>query len=94
MENINKAKLASEASQEYFSFLTLKNEEMAKLEHFIFPKVGGGGSNPLVPPTFESAGAQAPAAPLLLRPCNTTTTYICSFCQFIVIVPDILLHNN
>ena len=34
---------------------------MAKLEHFIFPKVGG--SNPLVPPTFESAGAQAPAAP-------------------------------
>ena len=44
---------------------------MAKLEHFIFPKVGGGGgSNPLVPPTFESAGAQAPAAPLLLRPCG------------------------
>ena len=25
---------------------------------------------------------------------NTTTTYICSFCQLIVIVPDISLHNN
>ena len=33
----------------------------AKLEHLVCPKVGG--TNPLVPPTFESAGAQAPAVP-------------------------------
>ena len=42
-------------------FLTTKYEKIAKLEHLVCPKVGG--SNPLVPPTFESAGAQAPAAP-------------------------------
>ena len=32
---------------------------------------GGGGHKPTRAPTFESAGAQAPAAPppLLLRPC-------------------------
>ena len=40
-EDINKVKVASEASQENFAFLTLKNEEMAKLEHLICPKVGG-----------------------------------------------------
>ena len=68
-------KLASEASQENFSFLTLKNEEMAKLEHLICPKVGGGGTNPLVPLTFESAGAQAPAAPILLRPWKPWSIY-------------------
>ena len=34
---------------------------MANLEHLIRPKVGG--TNPLVSHTFESAGAQAPAAP-------------------------------
>ena len=64
-EDINKVKLASEASQENFAFLTLKNEEMAKLEHLICSKVGGGGGaqTHLSPPTFESAGAQAPAAP-------------------------------
>ena len=41
-EDINKVKLASKASQENFAFLTLKNEEMAKLEHLICSKVGGG----------------------------------------------------
>ena len=44
---------------------------MAKLEHLICPKVGGGLKPTCAPPpTFESAGAQAPAAPLLLRPCH------------------------
>ena len=38
---------------------------MAKLEHLICPKVeGGGGTNPLVSPTFDSGvGAQAPLPP-------------------------------
>ena len=56
-------KLASEASQENFAFLTLKNEEMAKLEHLICPKVGGGGSNPLVPPLLKVRGHKPPLPP-------------------------------
>ena len=35
---------------------------MAKLEHFIFPKVGGG-SNPLVPPHFWKCGGTSPRCP-------------------------------
>ena len=35
---------------------------MAKLEHLICPKVGGTQTH-LCPPTFKSAGEQAPAAP-------------------------------
>ena len=66
-------KLASEACLENLESFTTKYEQIAKLEHFICPKVcvcvwgGGGGTHPLVPPTFERAGARAPAA-LLLRP--------------------------
>ena len=45
--------------------------QIVKLEHLPCPKVGGGGTNPLVPPTFESGEARAPPpAPLLLRPCK------------------------
>ena len=64
-EIINKVKLAREASQENFAFLTTKYQQMAKAEHLICPKVGGGGAQThfCPPPTFESAGAQAPAAP-------------------------------
>ena len=67
-EIINKVKLAREASQENFAFLTTKYQQMAKAEHLICPKVGGGGGGGAQthfcpPPTFESAGAQAPAAP-------------------------------
>ena len=75
-EIINKVKLAREASQEHFAFLTTKYQQMAKAEHLICPK-GGGGHKPTFaapPPTFESAGAQAPAA-ILLCPC---WTYICT----------------
>ena len=49
VENIDKVKLASEASQENFVFLTTKYEKKkAKLEHMVCPKVcvcvcGGGG---------------------------------------------------
>ena len=59
-----KVKLASEASQWNFAFLTTKYETIAKLEHLVCPKVGGA-YNPLVPPTFESVseGAHASAAP-------------------------------
>ena len=53
LENIDLLKLASEASQENFEkivFLTTKYEQIVKLEHLLCPKVGGGGTNPLVPP--------------------------------------------
>ena len=52
--------MASEASQENFEknmFLITKYEQIAKLEHLLCPKVGGGDKptcNP--PPTFESGG--------------------------------------
>ena len=58
--------LASEASQENFEkivFLTTKYEQIVKLEHLLCQKVGGGGTNPLVPPTFESGEARAPCPP-------------------------------
>ena len=42
-EIINKVKLAREASQENFAFLTTKYQQMAKAEHLICPKVWGGG---------------------------------------------------
>ena len=42
-EIINKVKLAREASQENFAFLTTKYQQMAKAEYLICPKVGGGG---------------------------------------------------
>ena len=61
-EIIHKVKLAREASQENFAFLTTKYQQMAKAEHLICPKVGGHKPT-FGPPTFESAGAQAPAAP-------------------------------
>ena len=51
-EDINKVKLASEASQENFASLALKNEEMAKLEHLICPKVGGAQTHLSPPPHF------------------------------------------
>ena len=64
LENIDLLMLASEASQENFEkknvFLTTKYEQIVKLEHLLCPKVGGGGTNPLVPPTFESGEARAP----------------------------------
>ena len=42
-------------------FLTTKYVQIVKLEHLLCPKVGGGGTNPLVPPpTFESGEARAP----------------------------------
>ena len=62
-EIINKVKLAREASQENFAFLTTKYQQMAKAEHLICPKVGGGAQTHFCPPpTFESAGHK----PLLL----------------------------
>ena len=60
-------KLASEASQENFAFLTLKNEEMAKLEHLICPKVGGLKPT-CAPPLLKVRGHKPPLPPLLLRP--------------------------
>ena len=54
-EIINKVKLAREASQENFAFLTTKYQQMAKAEHLICPKVcvlgGGGGHKPLLLPS-------------------------------------------
>ena len=52
-------------AKKIFHFLTTKYEKIAKLEHLVCPKVGGGGAQTHLcpPPTFESAGAQAPAAP-------------------------------
>ena len=69
IENIDLITLASEASQENFEkncVLTTKYEQIVKLEYLFCPKVGRG-TNPLVPPTFESGEARAPT-PLLLRP--------------------------
>ena len=63
-------KLASEASQENFAFLTLKNEEMAKLEHLICPKVGGLKPT-CAPPLLKVRGHKPPLPPLLLRPWNS-----------------------
>ena len=43
-----------------------ERREPRKFCHFnykMWKKVGGGGTNPLVPPNFESVGAQTPAAP-------------------------------
>ena len=51
-------------------FLTTKYAQIVNLEHLLCPKVGG--TNPLVPPTFESGGMCPPLAPLLLRPCSQT----------------------
>ena len=57
-------KLASEASQENFAFLTLKNEEMAKLEHLICPKGGGGAQTHLCPhPLLKVRGHKPPLPP-------------------------------
>ena len=61
-EDINKVKLASEASQENFAFLTLKNEEMAKLEHLICPKVGGHKPT-WAPPLLKVRGHKPPLPP-------------------------------
>ena len=61
LENIDLLKLASKASKENFEkivFLTTKYEQIVKLEHLLCPKVGG--TNPLVPPTFESGEARVP----------------------------------
>ena len=49
-EIINKVKLAREASQENFAFLTTKYQQMAKAEHLICPKVGGGHKPTFTPP--------------------------------------------
>ena len=73
LENIDLLKLASEASQENLEkivFLTTKYEQIVKLEHLLCPKVGGGGTNTLVPPIphFWKWGGTCPPAPLLLRP--------------------------
>ena len=64
LENIDLVKLAGEASQENFEkivFSTTKYEQIVNLEHLLCPKVGG--TNPLVPPTFESGEARAPLPP-------------------------------
>ena len=64
-EIINKVKLAREASQENFAFLTTKYQQMAKAEHLICPKVeGGGGHKPTFapPPLLKVRGHK----PLLL----------------------------
>ena len=42
LENIDKIKFASEASQANFAFLTTNYEPIAKLQHLILPKVGKG----------------------------------------------------
>ena len=64
-ENIDKVKLASEASQENFAFLATKYEKIAKLEHLVCPKVGGLKPTCAPPPHFWKwgGGAHAPAAP-------------------------------
>ena len=78
LENIDLLKLASEASQENFEkknvFLTTKYEQIVKLEHLLCPKVGGGGTNPLVPPTFESGGGLVP-------PCPPSPTPLIVYCD-------------
>ena len=69
LENINKVKLVSEASQENFALLTTIYEKIAKLELLVFPKVGD--TNQLVPPPpslLKVRGHMTPL-PLLLRPC-------------------------
>ena len=55
-------KLASEASKEDSAIFNYKMWEKAKLEHLACPKVEEAQTH-LRPPTFESAGAQAPAVP-------------------------------
>ena len=72
--------MASEASQENFEkivFLTTKYVQIVKLEHLLCPKVGGG-TNPLVPPTFESGEARAP--PPLPPPFSYALEYIIVRC--------------
>ena len=62
-EIIDKVKLAREASQENFAFLTTKYQQMAKAEHLICPKVEGGGHKPtFAPPLLKVRGHK----PLLL----------------------------
>ena len=63
VENIDKVKLASEASQENFAFLATKYEKIAKLEHLVCPKVGGLKPT-CAPPTFESGGGGGHMPPL------------------------------
>ena len=62
-EIINKVKLAREASQENFAFLTTKYQQMAKAEHLICPKVGGGAQTHFCPPLLKVRGHK----PLLLH---------------------------
>ena len=54
-------------SQENFEknvFLTTKYEQIVKLEHLLCPKVGGGGTNPLVPPPLSlKVGRHVPPLP-------------------------------
>ena len=59
--------LASEASQENFEKNCVYNHKIwanSETRTFALPKSGGGGgTNPLVPPTFESREASAPLPP-------------------------------
>ena len=62
--NINKVKLASEASQENFAFFTTKYEKLAKIRTLGLSKSGVRGLKPTCPPTFErGGGAYVPADP-------------------------------
>ena len=67
LENINNVKVASEASQENFAFLTTKYEKIAKLEQLVCPKVGGGRLKPTCAPTLLKVGG-GHMPPLTLSP--------------------------
>ena len=59
-EIINKVKLAREASQENFAFLTTKYQQMAKAEHLICPKVWGGAQTHFCPPPLLKVRGHKP----------------------------------
>ena len=60
MQNIDKVKLASEASQENFAFLATKYGKNSKIRTLGPSKSGGGAKTHLNPPTFERGGGHMP----------------------------------
>ena len=53
-------------------------KKIAKLEHLVCPKRGGGGLKPTCAPTFDcwGGGGGCPRCPLLLRPCTTKVDFM------------------
>ena len=65
LENIYKVKLASEGTQENFANFSYKIRDDIDIRTLgLSVSGGGGGANPLVPSTFESAPAAPSPTPL------------------------------